>query len=225
MLGHLDELRGRLLWALAAWLTGCLAVWTRAPRIVDWLLRPLGAPAVFLSPAEAFRVVFQADMAAGAVLALPVILWQALGFLLPAMTVRERRLVGGMSVFSVVVFALGMWFGWVVLVPATMKFLMSFATELLRPQITASSYLSLVFWVVLGCGVAAEFPVLTMGLAAAGLVRARTLLRHWRGAILGCTVLAALMTPSPDAGTMLMVMVPLIGLYFLGAATAALAGG
>lgn len=192
--------------------------------MVDWLLLPLGAPAVFLSPAEAFRVVFQVDLAAAAILASPVIFWHALQFLLPAMTPRERRLVGGMAVFAVVVFGLGMWFGWKILVPATMKFLMSFATERLRPQITAASYFSLVFWVVLGCGLAAEFPVVTMGLSAAGLIRARTLLSHWRGAIVGCTVLAAMMTPSPDAATMIMVMIPLIALYFIGVGTAAVAG-
>lgn len=217
-------MRRRLLISVAAWLLACAALWPKAPRLVAWLLQPLGAPAVFLGPAEGFMVTLKCDLAAAAALASPVIGYQAICFLLPALKARERRIVGGLGVFAAGAFAAGAWFAWGFLVPAMMRFFMSFASEALRPQITADRYFSFVFWIVLGCGIAAEYPIVTMGLAAAGIVRARTLLRQWRPAMVICAVAAAIVTPSPDAATMVMVMVPLIGLYVLGIGTAALAG-
>ncbi len=224
LLGHLDELRRRLLISLAAWGIGCAAVWPRAPRLLDRLLEPLGAPAVYLGPAEGFMVVFKLDLVAGAVLASPVIAWQAAAFLLPALKAHEKRLIALVAGFGVGAFALGMWFALRFLVPAMMAFFMGFATEHLKPQITADRYFGFLLWIGLGCGAACEFPIVAAGLARAGILRAGTLLRHWRVSIMACLVVAALVTPSPDAASMLMLAVPLMGVWVAGVAGAALFG-
>ena len=88
----------------------------------------------------------------------------------------------------------------------------------------ADRYLGMVVTLAVGCGIAFELPLVTAGLARAGILTARWLLGRWRYAVLGCFGGAAILTPSPDAVTMLMVGVPLVALYFAGVGTAALAG-
>jgi sec-independent protein translocase protein TatC len=220
VVGHLQELRRRLLIALVAWLTGCAAVWPFAPSLLDWLLSPLERPAVFLSPAEAFLVLFKLDLVVGAALASPIVLWQAAAFLLPALTKRERRAAIWAGAGGLVAFAVGVAFALEVLLPAMMRFFMGYATERLVPAISVDRYMNFLAWTALGCGVAFEFPVLAAGLSAAGILDGRTLLRHWRIAVVGCAIVAALVTPSPDAATMVIMMAPLLGLYFVGALAA-----
>ena len=220
VLGHLEEFRRRSIVALAAWAAGCAIAWPRAPRLLDRLLEPLGQPAVFLAPAEGFMVVFKLDLAAGALLASPVIAWQVAAFFLPALKRREKRAVVLAAASGVGAFALGAWFAVRFLVPAMMAFFMGFATERLRPQITAERYFGFLLWIAVGCGAAFEFPVVAGGLAAGGLLRARTLLRHWRPAVMICLVVAALVTPSPDAASMLMLAVPLLGVWAAGVGAA-----
>lgn len=221
-LGHLAELRRRVLIALGVWLVGCAVCWPFAKEGLIWLLGPLGRPAIFLGPAEGFLVTFKVAMGGGLVLALPVILWQVLAFSLPALKRRERRAVGLLLMSGTLAFVSGAWFGWRVVLPVMMKFFMSFNSELLQAQVAANRYLSFVLFLLLGAGAAFEFPIVIAGLAWARLVTARTLLRQWRPAVLGCFVAGAILTPSPDAVTMLLVAVMLVVLYLAGVASAAL---
>jgi sec-independent protein translocase protein TatC len=223
VVGHLTELRRRILVALGSWLAACAVLWPFAPRFLDILLKPLGSPAVFLGPADAFMLVFKLDLVVGAVLASPVILWQAMAFVLPALKPPERKLAGWLLSGGVVAFAAGAWFSFRFILPAMMDFLMGFSSDVLKPQIVADRYIGMVVTVAAGCGAAFELPLVTAGLSRAGILTAGWLLGRWRYAILGCFLGAAVLTPSPDAVTMLMVGVPLVALYFAGVATAALA--
>lgn len=220
--GHLEELRRRILWSAGAWVAGCVLLWRRTPVALDWLLAPLGQPAVFLAPADAFLVTFKLNLVLGALAASPVIAWHAASFLSPALKQRERRGAALAATAGLLSFIAGAWFAIRFLLPAMMGFLMSFATDRLVPQIAADRYFGFVVWTAAGCGVAAEFPVVTAGLSAAGLITSATLWRHWRPAVLGCLVVAAVVTPSPDVATMVMLAVPLVGLYALGALSARL---
>ena len=208
------------MWALGAWLLGCVAVWRMAPAILDAMLAPLPAPAVYLGPADGFMLYCKIAMLGGAVLASPVIAWQAVGFIRPALKAREQRALGAVLAGGVVCFAAGAWFAWRFLLPSTTGFLLSFASERLRPQIVADGYVNYVLLLALGCGASFELPVATAILARLGLIAPRTLARQWRTAIFGCFVLAAVVTPSPDAFTMLMVALPLVALYGMGILTA-----
>jgi sec-independent protein translocase protein TatC len=223
VIGHLAELRRRLLISLGAWIVGCLALWPRAVPLLDRLLTPLGQPAIYLGPAEGFFVVLKLDFVLGALAASPVWLWQATAFLAPALKARERRLAGLAGTLGVVMFALGAWFAFRFMIPAMMSFLLGFRTEHLQPQITAERYLEFMLWTMAGTGLAFEFPIVAAALARAGILKAQGLLGQWRLAILACLVIAAWVTPSPDAATMMMLAVPLVILYFVGVGAARLA--
>ncbi len=218
--GHLEELRRRVLWCAGTWLVACVALWRWTPVALDALLAPLEQPAVFLAPADAFLVTFKLNLVLGALAASPVLAWHAASFLAPALKKRERRAAAGAALAGLAAFAGGATFALAYLLPAMMGFLMSYATDRLVPQIAVDRYFGFVVWTAAGCGIAAEFPVVTAGLAAAGIVTARGLLRPWRAAVLACFVIAAVVTPSPDMASMVMLAVPLTGLYLFGAVTA-----
>jgi sec-independent protein translocase protein TatC len=220
ILGHLEELRRRILISLCAWLVACAVLWPQSRRLLDWLLTPLGQPAIYLGPAEGFLVVLKLDFVVGAIASSPVWLWHVIAFLSPALKARERRLAAGAGLLGAGMFALGAWFAYRFMVPAMMTFLLGFTSEHLKPQITADRYFAFLLWTVGGCGLAFEFPVVAAALARAGILKARSLLRQWRLAIMACLVIAAWVTPSPDAATMMMLAVPLIALYFAGTGAA-----
>jgi len=224
VVGHLTELRRRILVALGTWIGACALLWPFTPRILHFLLEPLISPAVFLGPADAFMLVLKIDLIGGAVMASPVILWQAMAFVFPALKPAERRVAGWLLFGGVFAFAAGAWFSFALILPPMMKFLMGFSSDVLKAQIVADRYLGMVVTLAVGCGAAFELPLVTAGLARAGILTAGWLLGRWRYAILGCFTAAAVLTPSPDAVTMLMVGVPLVALYFAGVGTAALAG-
>lgn len=225
IIGHLSELRRVIIVSLTAWvLASTISFWLFAREALAWLLAPLNAPAVFLGPADGFLLTFQIALLAGAVAASPVILWQFLWFVIPALRRRERRMLWVLSTAGAVAFAAGAAFAYLLLLPAMISFFMGFATEQFRPQIVGSRYVAFVLYLVAGCGAAFELPIVTATLSSMGLLSYRTLLKRWRIAILGCFALAALITPSPDAFTMIMVALPLVALYGLGVLTSALAG-
>lgn len=222
--GHLSELRQRIIVCLVAVVIGIAACWPFAPRALGWLLEPLGRPTIFLGPAEGFIVTFKVAAAGGIILALPLIAWHMLAFTLPALKRNEKRIAGMVLAFGGIAFAAGVWVGWTLLIPVMIRFFMSFDSEVMQAQIAADRYLSFILFMLLGAGLSFEFPIVTAGLAALRLITARTLIRRWRYCVLGCFVLAAVLTPSPDAATMLLVAAMLLGLYLAGVGTAALFG-
>lgn len=224
LIGHLEELRRRILISLVALLIGIGVVWAHARELLDALLAPLGQPVIYLSPMGGFLMVFKVALFAGAALASPVMLWQVLGFVLPALKARERRLLFISVAMAVSAFVLGIWFSWKWILPGMVQFGLAYQTANLKPFVTADEYFSFVFLIVGSCGVAFELPVLTAALSALGLLTWRTLLRQWRISVFGCWVVAAIITPTPDPVNMSIVAVPLSGLFFAGVLTAWLFG-
>jgi sec-independent protein translocase protein TatC len=226
VLGHLSELRRVLIVSLGAWIVLAMLSFSLFARdLLAWLLGPLGRPAIFLGPAEGFMLTFKVALLAGAVLASPVILWQLLWFVLPALRRKEKHLMWILVISGSGAFAAGAVFAYRLLLPAMISFFLGFATDQFRPEIVGSRYVNFVLFLAIGCGVAFELPIITAAMSYLGLVSHRTLLRQWRVAIIGCFAIAAFITPSPDAFTMIMVALPLVVLYLAGIATAALVGG
>jgi sec-independent protein translocase protein TatC len=140
--------------------------------------------------------------------ALPVVLYQLWGFIVPGLTDRERRLAIPFVASSVLLFALGATFAYWTL-PKALEFLLGFAGSEFAPLLTGDRYLSFVMLVALSFGIAFEFPIVLIFLTMAGVLTTRKL-RDWRrGAIVAIAVFAAVITPSSDPYTMLAMCVPM----------------
>lgn len=215
ILEHLDELRGRLIVMIAAVGAGaCLAFW-KVRAIVSYLVMPPVDRLVFFSPTEAFTAYCKVAIFAGIVIASPVILFQFWAFASAGLRERERRTVLFFLPFSVALFLAGAAFAFFVVIPWALTFLIEFAGPDLVPMLSVSKYLSFVIMLVLIFGVVFELPVAVVLLTKLGVVTPQALAKNRKYAVLAIVVAAAVLTPTPDAFTQVLMAVPMYALYEL----------
>jgi len=222
---HLEELRQRLLRGVIGLVIGAAASLVFVNRILEFLLIPLSEHRpVALHPTESIVVYFRIALLSGVVLALPYILYQIFAFIVPGLTRSERRILFGSVLGIGFFFALGVVFAGRVMLPLAIGYLQNFMDELVQPTYSIDGYISFVTTVMLSSGVVFQTPLMLALVARLGLVTSRQLAKGRRYALLGIAVLAAIITPTPDAFNMLLVMAPLLVLYELGIVFAWFAG-
>ncbi len=213
-LEHLEELRRRLLRCFLWMGLGMAVAWRFAPQLLEVLIRPVGQ-VVFLSPTEPFLVHLKAAFLGGLGLSFPLLALEVWGFIRPAMpSGRPWPLLLIMPV-SGALFSLGAWFGWAWLLPSALKILLSFGGGMMQPMLTVNSYIGFAGWMIAGCGLIFQLPVVVLLLTATGLVRPVWLVRQWRIAVVAILVVAAVLTPTPDVLTQLLLAGPLAVLYIV----------
>jgi sec-independent protein translocase protein TatC len=157
------------------------------------------------------------------ILALPVILYQAYAYLLPAFDARERRAILPLLLLIPVLFIAGVAFGYFVVLPAATKFLLNFNDTQFNIQVRAKEYYGFFSTTLLACGIVFQVPVGVLAVTRLGIVKVRQLQRNRRYAYLGCAIVAAAL-PGVDPVSMLLETVPLIALYELSIVLARLFG-
>jgi sec-independent protein translocase protein TatC len=220
ILEHLNELRKRATWAAAALLVCTILSFIFAEPLLELLLGPYAANAPdsqlqTLRPTEGIETFFKVALLSGAILSMPVMLYQFWLFISPGLTKSERRYVFVFIPSALILFLLGIAFAWFVLVPAAVLFLANFLPDVFKTEWTGQEYISFLVAMLFWMGVAFELPVLVYVVARIGLVSGQTMREQWRIAIVAVAVLAAAVTPSIDPVTMLLTMLPLFILYFL----------
>jgi sec-independent protein translocase protein TatC len=220
---HLDELRRRLLVALAALALTTVVSLIFADRFVQLLTVPIGGLQNLQSieVTENVGVFMRTALLSGLVLAMPVIVYELLSFIAPGLTPSERKWIYIGVPLATLLFLTGVLFSYFVMLPAAIPFLIDFMGVKTVPRL--SNYISfvtnLLFWV----GVSFETPLLVFILAKMKLVTAGALLKQWRIAVVVIAVLAAVVTPTTDPVNMSLLMIPLFVLYLLSVLLAFLA--
>lgn len=216
-LDHLDELRNRLIKSLIAIAIGTLVAFFFHEQILAVLVYPYeqavpDANLAYFRPTEAFSLVMRISLFGGVILASPVILYQSWRFVAPALTPREKRWAVPMTVIFVALFVGGIIVGYYAL-SRGLGFLLGFGGDNLEPVIGAEFYLSFAMRFLLAFGIGFEFPVFIFGAAAFGVVSSEQLRHARRWAVLIIVIFAAVITPSGDPLTMLLLAVPMYLLY------------
>jgi len=209
---HLEELRTRLLISIAAFAVMTVLSFLVVERILGVLIRPVGR-VVFLAPTEAFFVRLKVAALAGALLSLPVVLFQAWRFIAVGLTRQERRYALGLLPFSLVLFVGGAAFAFFLILPVGVRFLLSYQTEQLVPMISIGAYTSFATAFILAFGLVFQLPVVVLLLARLGIVTPASLARGRRYAILGIVVLSAVLTPGGDVVSQALMALPTYLLY------------
>ena len=222
-LDHLEELRRRLLRCFLWVAVGTTLAWRLTPDILRELIRPVGQ-LVYLSPVEPFTVRLQVAFWGGLVFSFPLLVLEVWGFLRPALRSMERWSALILLPLSVALFLIGAWFGWKLLLPAALKILFAFGAGVMTPMLTVGNYVSFASWLIVGCGLVFQVPLVILFLTRTGLARPQTLLRQWRLAAVGILIVAAVLTPTPDIFTQLLLAAPLFVLYLLSIGLAFLVG-
>ena len=221
-LDHLEELRWRIIWSLAAIVVGVVVAFVIVIKfnLLVWMQGPMlpylhGRRLMNTHPGGGFSIMMQTAIIIGVVIALPMIIFQTWLFLSPALHRHEKKVVLPVIFGAVLLFVAGAALAWFFVLPMTLKFLTSMGDEAFDQMISANEYFGFVTSLVLAMGAVFELPIAILALSALGLVTPQFLAKFRRHAVIGSYVAAAIITPGDLFVTSVALMVPLYLLYEL----------
>jgi len=213
---HLDELRTRILRAIAYVFVTFIAALFYTKDILRFLEKPAGNITFqALSMEEPLIVFFKVAFYVAIISASPLLLWEVSRFVAPGLTRKERSVLAPVVIGGPILFVLGALFAYTFLLPPMLHFFSSFGQGVSPINQRLDFYISLVSSILLYMGLCFQMPIIIFALAMAGIVNSNMLIKIWRYAVFGTTVVACIITPDPTAFSMLIVMAALNGLYVL----------
>jgi sec-independent protein translocase protein TatC len=218
--GHLKELRRRLIYCMVAMLVFTVVAYVFRDKVFFVLMRPLQGTHVqkltTLGVAEAFMQILKVSIYTGVLAALPFTLYQFWAFVMPALHEHERRGALLYTVFTSLLFLGGVAFGYFVVLPVGLKFLVGYGGASFEQLLQAERYLTFVSMFLLSFGLVFELPLVMLLLAWARIVDYKKMRKARRYAVVVEALLAMVITPSQDPFSMVLMLVPLMLLYELG---------
>lgn len=216
-MGHLGELRSRLLRIVIALLVALPIAFLIANKIFDVLMYPVpGLQLVYTEITEMLGTYIKVTLYAAVVLTLPFIIYQMVMFIRPALTKRERNYLYVLLPSVLLSFVAGATFAYFILLPPALNFLLTFGGEIAEPMIKVGNYIAvltkLIFWI----GMCFEIPLLLYFLTKIGIVEPEWLAKYRRFAYVLAFILGAIITPTFDPVNQTLVAVPIVVLYEIG---------
>ena len=222
LLDHLEELRDRVLKSLISIVIGAFLSLLFIKPLVKLLEEPASSIRFLqLAPGEFLFVSIKVAGYAGLIVSLPYILYQGLAFILPGLTKKEKRLIAPSVAGSTVLFFTGLFFAWWALIPAALNFLINYGADVVEPIWSIERYLDFVLLLMLSTGLAFQLPILQLLLGLFGIAKSKQMLSSWRWVIMTSALAGAVLTPSTDPITMLLLACAISGLFLLGVALVA----
>jgi sec-independent protein translocase protein TatC len=212
LLSRVEAVRRTIFRLFIVLVLATLAAYPFAAYLLHIVKLPLGVSLIIYAPLEGFLGYIKVSIAAGFLITSPLLLYEVKRFLQVVCRMPPRAALGS-TVATGGLFLLGVSFCCVVILPVTMRFLLSYGGDKITPGISVSKYLSLTLGLTAACGVMFELPLVTLVLHRLDLISIAFLTQNRRYAILLAAVATAILTPTPDAFTMTMLLVPLLGLY------------
>jgi sec-independent protein translocase protein TatC len=212
---EVEKARKGLTACLALFLILCAALFPFSERALQVMVRLLGRKLVTFSPQEGFLALASLSVYCAFVVTLPLagyFLWR--GVILPRVPGWRKW---GLPVFTAAtgLFLCGVFLGYFVILPAGIGFLVGFETAEVKAWISAKKFISFCGGMLIALGLAFEMPLISFFLARLGWLKPDLFRRRWRHALILCTILAAVITPTPDVYNLMLMMAPLVGLYFV----------
>ncbi|MGQ4807607.1 Sec-independent protein translocase protein TatC [Candidatus Entotheonellaceae bacterium PAL068K] len=212
LLSRVDNVRRTFFRLLFVLVLATLAAYPFGGYLLHFIKQPLKATLIMYAPLEGFLGHIKVAIAAGFLITSPLLLYEIKRFLQAVCRMHPRAaLTGTLTVGGL--FLTGVSFCYLVILPITLRFLLSYGGETLSAGISVSKYLSLTLGLAAACGGMFELPVVTFVLHRLGLISIAFLVQNRRYAVLLAAVATAILTPTPDAFTMTMLLVPLLSLY------------
>lgn len=214
LIEHLEELRSRIFRVGIAFVVVAIAAGFFVEDIFEWLLAPSDLPYLnYLGPAQGLLTDIKLVLFTAFLLTLPVLIYQAWMFVAPAVGEMGRAKTYILVALSSSLFLAGVAFGYYVVLPIGLQFLLGYAPDRYNEVITADSYLPFVTRFLLAFGIVFELPAATLVGAWMGLITAPVLRRYRKHALVVNAVLAAALTPGQDPFSMILMAVPMILMY------------
>ncbi len=217
LIGHLIELKTRLIRVLLACFAGMLLCYNYTVIMFDYIRGPIapylkGGGLVFTGPMDKFISHLKLAFFGGFILASPIWIYQIWKFVAPGLYSKERKYSLGFILAGTVLFLVGVSFSYFLVLPMAFKFLMTYGGDVDQPMITIGEYLSFFVTTCLSFGAAFEMPLIITLLGMMGVINQKFLRKNRRYAVIVLSIVSAVITP-PDLLSMLLMMVPMLVLY------------
>ncbi len=214
---HLNELRNRIIICSISIMLGIAIGFLFSRQFIYALTSIAPSDTLFfqIKPGEFFFTCFRVATFLGILLSSPVLLWQLGTFILPGLTLKEKKIAIPILVGSPILFLIGSVFAYCFVVNSMLDFLFGFGKDVISTSISIENYTSFVLLVMAICGFTFLLPIIILTLSGVGIVNSSMLMNKWRYAIFLSVVLGAVLTPTPDPFNMSIVSGILIALYFL----------
>ena len=220
LVDHLDELRSRLVVVLAVLAVAVGICFWQSGAILNALAAPLpshhGHAYRFLmtNPLDAIMTSISIGVYGGLLLTMPIATYQLYAYLIPALDERHHRSLRPLVLMIPVLFVVGVTFGWYLVVPPALDFLLGFNSQAFSLQLRAGDYIQFVMLSLLAMGIVFEMPAVMFILAKLRVMSSALMRRHWRASIVVLAVVAMLL-PGVDPISFIVEFVPLLALYGL----------
>lgn len=210
---HLLELRYRAAIVFIVFAIGSIAGYFLNQKILEILVSPLNQTIFYTSPAGGFEFVFQISLFFGFLVSIPVLIYQVIRFVEPALPSKYPNLILQVLAFSSILMAVGIGFAYFVSLPAALFFLNKFSTDQVKSLISAQEYFSFVTRYLVGFGLIFQLPLVLIAINTFKKISTKQLLDKEKYLILASVVFAAVLTPTPDIINQMMMAMPIILLY------------
>jgi len=214
---HIEEFSQRLVFCLIFLLFTTLLCFTDVKEIVRIFQAPaIGVKFLQFAPGEYFFASVKIAVFCGILLSSPLILYQLVLYLIPGLTKNERNIVLPVSFGSGILFLVGLLFSYFFLVPAALKFFISYGSEVVEPFWSFDQYFDFIAVLLFATGIAFQVPAVQVVLGLLGIVTGEKMLSAWKYVVVICTIIAAIITPSTDPITQILLSGALLSLYLGG---------
>ncbi len=217
-LEHLEELRSALIHSILFIVVAAIIAWPVSGWLQEFVIShvgPTGSGVVFMAakPLGPLAARLKVTLAAAALLAAPAVFYRLWMFVAPGLLKRERRMILPVLAVSLVLFYSGFLLSFLIMGPQVPTILLGFSTPSVQNYLSIDDVMSLVLSLSLACGLVGEVPLVITFLVWIGILDPQTLIRQWRIAVVAILVVAALVTPGDYGVTMLLIALPIAGLY------------
>jgi sec-independent protein translocase protein TatC len=214
---HIEEFSQRLIFCIFALTTAILTCFADIRQIVKVFQAPaLGVKFLQFAPGEYFFASIKIAVFSGILITSPIILYQIFLYVVPGMTKKERDILLPMTIGSGLLFVIGLCFSYFFLVPAALRFFITYGSEIVEPFWSFDQYFDFIAVLIFTTGLAFQVPVVQIILGLLGIVSGRNMLSAWKYVVVIATTLAAVITPSTDPVTQILMASALLALYLGG---------
>ena len=222
-LEHIEELRKRIIYALISIVIFFIPCYFFSKEIFDFLMSPIirampeGSTLIFTRPAEGFLTYLKVAIFASFFCSFPIILYQVWSFVSPGLYKKEKKIAIPFIFFGTTFFLCGALFCYAVAAPQGFRFLLGeYTTEYVRALPSIKEALSFLMSLMVGFGLIFEFPLIIFVLSRFGIVNSKFLREKRKYSFLISAILAAFITPTTDAVSMMFMLIPLFIFYEIG---------
>jgi sec-independent protein translocase protein TatC len=222
ILDHLEELRWRLIWVFGVWAVGTIIASFWSKELFAILMAPAvnavlasGHTLIAVSPSELFMTYLKTAILAGFLLAMPVALWHLWAFVAPGLYENERRMALPFVLSTSALFVVGCTFAYFIAFPMMFGYFVSLEADFVHTSWTTEAVFSSCSWMYLAFGLSFQLPIVLVALAVAGVVTPAWFAKQRKYALLIAFIVGAVLTPSPDVTSQMLVSIPLCLLYEL----------